>query len=383
MRKVTVVLLGVMSLAGCGSMGTVKVDNPVLGPPPPRVALAQATNQRSGITPRAFSGNEPSDIRFISVEEPTTPTGEFLHGSQVVATVNNAPIFDSEVLERYGLQLEKAARELSSEETQQLRRQLIQRDLQGYIDRKLLVQTLLSALKKEQVEALDAHLNGLFELEVDRLKIEMKVNTRHEVERELAKQGTSLENLRNSFANQRMAMEYLGAKAQKLPESGRPEMLRYYEQHIDDYIVPAQVKWQQIVISFDKHGGQREALAVLETLIDELKAKADFADVARKYSDGVTADSGGRWDWTRKGSLTDKRAEKALFELPAGTISQVFVSKKDYRLVRVVSRRETRQIPVAKVQTEIKGKLLKEQRTAATKNVLEDLYANAVIKIFN
>ena len=143
MRKVTVVLLGVMSLAGCGSMGTVKVDNPVLGPPPPRVALAQATNQRSGITPRAFSGNEPSDIRFISVEEPTTPTGEFLHGSQVVATVNNAPIFDSEVLERYGLQLEKAARELSSEETQQLRRQLIQRDLQGYIDRKLLVQTLL------------------------------------------------------------------------------------------------------------------------------------------------------------------------------------------------------------------------------------------------
>ena len=178
-------------------------------------------------------------------------------------------------------------------------------------------------------------------------------------------------------------MEYLGAKAQKLPESGRPEMLRYYEQHIDDYIVPAQVKWQQIVISFDKHGGQREALAVLETLIDELKAKADFADVARKYSDGVTADSGGRWAWTRKGSLTDKRAEKALFELPAGTISQVFVSKKDYRLVRVVSRRETRQIPVAKVQTEIKGKLLKEQRTAATKNVLEDIYANAGIKILN
>ncbi|MBT4866853.1 MAG: hypothetical protein HON53_17250, partial [Planctomycetaceae bacterium] len=114
-------------------------------------------------------------------------------------------------------------------------------------------------------------------------------------------------------------------------------------------------------------------------LIDELKAKADFAEVARKYSDGVTADSGGRWDWTQKGSLADKRTEKALFELPEGSISQVFVGKKDYQLVRIVSRRQTRQIPFAKVQDEIKGKLKKEQRTEATKNVLTELYANAVI----
>jgi len=156
-------------------------------------------------------------------------------------------------------------------------------------------------------------------------------------------------------------------------------MLRYYEKHIDEYTTPAQVKWQQIVVSFDKHGGKRGALAELEKLIDELKAKADFAEVARKYSDGVTADSGGRWDWTQKGSLADKRTEKALFELPEGSISQVFVGKKDYQLVRIVSRRQTRQIPFAKVQDEIKGKLKKEQRTEATKNVLTELYANAVI----
>jgi parvulin-like peptidyl-prolyl isomerase len=379
MRNTTVVLLAALSLAGCNKLSTVKVDNPVLGPPPPRVALAQSTERRSDITPRPFGGDETSEISQVSIEQPTTPTGEFLHGSQVVATVNNAPIFDSEVLERYGLQLDKASRELSPKETQQLRRQLIQRDLQGYIDRKLLVQTLRSTLKKEQVEMLDAHLNGLFEQEVNRLKGEMKVNTRHEVELKLAEQGTSLENLRNSFANQRMAMEYLGAKAQNLPESGRPDMLRYYEKHIDDYTTPAQVKWQQIVVSFDKHGGKRGALAELEKLIDELKAKADFGEVARKYSDGVTAESGGRWDWTQKGSLADKRTEKALFELPEGSISQVFVGKNDYQLVRVVSRRQTRQIPFAKVQDEIKGKLKKEQRTEATKNVLEELYANAVI----
>ena len=52
MRNATVALLSVLSLAGCGVLGTAKVDNPVLGPPPPRMALAQPNVQRDDSTPR-------------------------------------------------------------------------------------------------------------------------------------------------------------------------------------------------------------------------------------------------------------------------------------------------------------------------------------------
>lgn len=379
MRKSFLALLGAATMSGCGVLGTAKVDNPVLGPPPPRIAMAQPAERRSGLEPGQYGEDQPG-ISLTSAGEQTPASGESLDGSQVVATVNGDPIFDSEVLERYGLQLDRAARELPPEQNQNLRKQLIQRDLQGYVDRKLLVQTLRSRLKKEQAEMLDGHLNGLFEKEVERLKGEMGVNTRYEVEQELAKQGTSLENLRNSFANQRMAMEYLGAKANDIPEPTRPELLKYYDENISEYTIPAQVKWQQIVVSYSKRGGKQSALRVLEKLIDELKAGADFAETARKYSDGVTAASGGEWDWTQKGSLADKRAEKALFELPEGTISQVFVGDKEYQLVHVVSRREQKLIPFTKVQTEIKDKIKKVKRQEATKKVLEELYANAVVE---
>lgn len=379
MRKSFLALLGAATMSGCGVLGTAKVDNPVLGPPPPRMAMAQPAERRSGLEPGQYGEDQPG-ISLTSAGEQTPASGESLDGSQVVATVNGDPIFDSEVLERYGLQLDRAARELPPEQNQNLRKQLIQRDLQGYVDRKLLVQTLRSRLKKEQAEMLDGHLNGLFEKEVERLKGEMGVNTRYEVEQELAKQGTSLENLRNSFANQRMAMEYLGAKANDIPEPTRPELLKYYDENISEYTIPAQVKWQQIVVSYSKRGGKQSALRVLEKLIDELKAGADFAETARKYSDGVTAASGGEWDWTQKGSLADKRAEKALFELPEGTISQVFVGDKEYQLVHVVSRREQKLIPFTKVQTEIKDKIKKVKRQEATKKVLEELYANAVVE---
>ena len=384
MWKAGLIFVGLLCLAGCSSLSTAKVDNPVMGPPPPRVAKAKQPNLRTAtrndITPRQFGEDEPSGIRQVSDVGPEPVTGDQLDGSQVVATVNGSPIFDSEVLERYGLQLAQAKQQMPPAEFQKLRKGLIKRDIKGHIDRKLLVHSLRSSLKKEQIAMLDAHLDGLFAQEIKRMQEGLKVNTRHELEAELAKQGTSLENLRSSFTNQRMAMEYLASRSKDLPEYGRLDLLRYYDEHSEDYSVAGQVKWQQIVIDFGKQGGQRAALVKLEEVIDALRDKADFGDVARKYSDGATADKGGHWDWIQRGSLADQRAEKALFELPVGTISQVFTSEKDYQLVKVVARREPYQIAFKKVQREIKNKLKKEARAETTRKVLEELYANATIK---
>jgi parvulin-like peptidyl-prolyl isomerase len=383
MWKDGVVFIGFLSLAGCGTLGTVKFDNPVMGPAPPREALAEPANRqtavRNDLTPRQFTEDKLQGVIPASDVQPQPTTGDRLDGSQIVATVNGTLIFDSEVLERYGLQLEQARQQVSPEEFQKLRNQLIKQDLQGHIDRKLLVHSLRSSLKKEQLVMLDAHLGGLFDQEVKRMQEGLKVNTRQELEAELQKQGTSLENLRVSFINQRMAMEYLASRSKDIPEVGRPDMLRYYDEHAEDYFVAGQVKWQQIVINFEKQGGQRAALEKLDELIDALRDKQDFGDVARKYSDGVTAEQGGHWDWIHRNSLADKRAEKALFELPVGTISQVFASKKDYQLVKAVARREPRQIPFKKVQSEIKDKLKKEARSETTRKVLEELLTNATI----
>lgn len=378
MWKTNITLLCGLALFGCDTFGRVKVDNPVMGPPPPRMAAAEPAAQADDLTPRQFGEDDPQGISLASVSRPAA--GEELGGSQVVATVNGTPIFDSEVLERYSRQLNQAARDLPPEELQKLRMGLIQRDLQVHIDRKLLVQTLRATLTKDQLELLDTHLDQLFEAEIDRLKEESGVNTRHEVEARLAEQGTSLESLRDTFVNQRMAIDYLAAKSKHVAEIGRPDMLRYYDEHAEDYFVPGEVKWQQIVIRFDKNGGQAGALAELEQAIDELRAGADFAEVAKKYSDGATAEDGGNWDWTQRGSLADERAEKALFELPVGTISQVFANEDQYQLVKVVARREPRQIPFAKVQNEIKEKLFKQKRTEATQKVLAELHAGAVVE---
>ena len=371
-------LLAAASLLGCDALSKPKVDNPVMGPPPPRLSQTEPTWTPTDLTPRSYS-DQDGEISLASLSpRETASDGEF-SGSQVVATVNGAPIFDSEILAPYSTQLLEAQQKTTPAEFQQLRQSLIKRDLPAHVDRELLVQALRSTLKKEQIDMLDQQLDLFFQREIERLKQEMGVTTRHEVEAELRKQGTSLDGLKQVFSNQMMAREYLRARAEDVPKIGRPELIRYYEEHLDDYHVPDQVKWQQILLQFDEHGGRKQTLQVLEEIIDKLREGTDFGELAREYSDGPTASQSGLWDWTRRGSLADERIEKALFELPEGMISQVFVGEDDYQLIRVVQRRPERTIPFEEVQDEIKKELVKQAREKATAEVLENLRANAVV----
>lgn len=387
------ILLAITVLAATGITGCQwvealtahKVDDPVFGPPPPRMALANNGSPQNAATGdkvalASTTAGAPGGVVPIS----TTAGGNIdtsapLQDTDVVATVNGAPIFVSEVLDRYGVQLAAARKEAPADQIEELRRSLLKRDLKNHIERKVLVETLRSTLKPEQIQLLEDHLKGLFEQETDRLKKQLNVNTTHELEIELRKQKTSLANLRDGFYTQRMSMEYLAVKSRKKQALGRPELYAYYEQHIDEYLLPARVLWQQIVINFSEHGGKRESFAVLNQVIEELKQGDDFGAVAKRHSNGPTAQKGGQWDWTQKGSVANEEIERALFMLEVGAISQVFVDESSFRLVKINDRQEAGRVPFEDLQDEIKQKLQEETRKEAARDVLQELLDSAVV----
>jgi len=306
-----------------------------------------------------------------------------LFGCRVVATVNGSPILASEVLERYGVQLIQASQQLPPDKFDQVRETLIKRDLKGHIERQLLVSSLKEMLKPEQVKMLNSHLDQMFEQHLLKLKAEIGVETNHDLEEVLQKQGTSLGDLKTGFTNQQMAMEFLGMRAEKAQTAiTRPDLLKYYEAHIKDYDQPARVKWQQIYLSHAKNGGKQGSDRVLTQVIAELKQGTDFAAVAKKHSNGPTADEGGTWDWTAKGSLANEKIERALFELPEGTISQVMEDSDAVQLVKVIKRRDAGPVSFEKVQNNIREKLVKEQRAEAARTVFDELMEQAVIETF-
>ncbi len=259
MRGVYVSLLTVLALAGCDSLNKPKVDNPVMGPAPPRISFNnEEGNQVENPLQTADAEMDVPALEDSQVAQAslTRDQSHSLSGSQTVAIVNGSPILASEVLERYGTQLAEAKNKLPPEQYEEARLMLIKRDLDGHIERKVLADGLTAMLKKEQIDMLNSFINQAFEKEVARMMKEAGVNTRLELEEELRKQHTSLANLKTNFANQRMAMEFLGTKTQTDNEPGRPELLAYYNEHHEDYHIPVRAKWQQILVDFKKHGGR-------------------------------------------------------------------------------------------------------------------------------
>lgn len=408
MRYAQVYFLFLVSLGMVGCETTPKVDNPVLGPPPPRLesAMKQQKLNHAAIASRAKDRQKVLEGDFEDSENPfetpvitassssTTATGsttsavsrieetdDFLADSTVVAMVNGTPLFVSDVIGVYDFQLKQAEQRMKPEEYKKLRRALVKRDLKGHIERQLLIHEMKSTLKKEQLDQLQQHLVTAFEEErIPELQKGLGVNSPQELEEKLNQQGRSLYSEKDLFIKQQSAIQFMAVRARATDDYSREEVLARYRANIKDYEVPSKVRWQRIRITYAKHGGKDQAVGVLDEVIHKLQAGEDFGELAKKYSDGTRAEKNGQWGWTRRGSLAEPEIEKALFELPIGQTSQVFETSAAFQIVKVNDRKEAGHIPFADVQGKLEQSMISEARMKATTEILEKLHAKAVIE---
>ncbi|MBI1314555.1 hypothetical protein GC176_24950 [bacterium] len=304
-----------------------------------------------------------------------------LTGATVVAEVNSVPIFADDVLKasRFYGQLLAEQDKLTPEQINEIRKQIIQKELQDHIQKAALASALRQDLKDEQVEQLDAQVDSMFNQHVqNELLPAYKVKTRLELERILEEQDTSIEALKSAFASLEMAKFFVSQKLEKTPELSRSELLAWYEAHKEQYHNDERVNWQQIRIR--KGDDPEAALGKLKAVVQALKAKQSFDEVAKQYSDDLKADEGGNWGWTPRGSLADERIERAIFGLAEGKISAPIETDEAYFLVRVIEHQPEGYTPFDDVQEKINQKLYGEARMAAADKVIGDVLATASIR---
>ncbi|MGC9467358.1 MAG: peptidylprolyl isomerase [Anaerolineae bacterium] len=109
-------------------------------------------------------------------------------------------------------------------------------------------------------------------------------------------------------------------------------------------------------------------------ILDQLQAGADFASLARTYSQDLsTRDLGGDLGFFPQGMLTSKEVEAAAFELQPGQLSEIVKSELGYHIVQVVER-----VP----DQEIAQEDLVFMRDQAVREWLDQLRASADIQVF-
>jgi parvulin-like peptidyl-prolyl isomerase len=338
---------------------------------------AQAEASEAGLPPGS-SGSSTISLTDYSNQNDIPVE---LTGATVVAEVNSTPIFADDVLKasRFYGQLQAQKDQLTPEQINELRSQIIRNELQDHIQKAALSSALIQDLKDEQREQLDAQIDRLFDQHVqNELLPAYKVKTRLELERLLEEQDTSIDSLKASYAALEMAKFYISQQLDKTPQLSRAELQEWYNAHKEQYHNEEQVNWQQLRIR--KGDDKAAAIEKLKAAVADLKAKKPFDEVAKQYSDGLKAEEGGNWGWTTKGSLADERIERAIFGLAEGKISAPIETDDAYYLVRVIEHKQEGYTPFDDVQEAINQKLFSEARMAAADKVINDVLASASVR---
>jgi parvulin-like peptidyl-prolyl cis-trans isomerase-like protein len=182
--------------------------------------------------------------------------------------------------------------------------------------------------------------------------------------------------VRRAFNEKVIASEWVRSKIKINEEVSPEEMLEYYKSHLADYEYPTQARWEELMVQKERFDEPQKAYIELAHMGNEVWTRGTaaavqgpaFAEIAKVKSDGFTAEKGGVYDWTTKGSLQCKELDEALFTLQVGQMSAIIDSGLAFHIVRVLERKEAGRKPFTQVQGDIRL-ALKEQRMRAAMDV--------------
>lgn len=143
-----------------------------------------------------------------------------------------------------------------------------------------------------------------------------------------------------------------------------------YSSALDNFRMPERVHARHILLKTDgKSDAEKKALkAKAEDLIKQLKNGADFAELAKKYSEDGSKDQGGDLSWFTHGQMVAE-FDSAAFALKPKEISGVVTSQFGYHIIQTLEKEPAKLKPFE----EVKDELAKEVRAQAVTEKMQTL----------
>jgi peptidyl-prolyl cis-trans isomerase SurA len=174
----------------------------------------------------------------------------------------------------------------------------------------------------------------------------------------LAKEGLSLEKLKKDVGDHLTILKIVGKEVRSKVIISEQEVHKAYEEEIDKYVEPSQVRLRYILISLTPNAGPEVASQEkrkAEEVLFKLKKGGDFSEIAKVYSSGPNADTGGDIGFVKKGELHPD-LDKTAFSLPPGQISDLIPLPSGFVILKVEERR-TPFRPYSEVAEQIRAKV--------------------------
>jgi len=249
----------------------------------------------------------------------------------------------------------------------------------------------LQAMVTGGVTVSDAELRREFDRRQVKVKLEYAVLSADDVLKQIKPSDAELkayyEQNQARYANaipERRQVRYLLVDLNKLREQTAvtPEDLqRYYSDHRDQFRVGDRVSVRHIEVKLPEPGpdGKLDPKAVeaarakAEDILKQLKAGADFATLAKKYSDDqASKDNGGSLGWMERGR-TSAEFDQAAFSLARGQLSDVVRDALGFHIIRVDDKQPAHVQTLDEVKSQIEPQVKDEKASRAADALMSAL----------
>jgi len=327
------------------------------------------------------SGAAQPGAKVAGQEEPPASShpvkeGVVLSPETPIALVNDKPITKAEydrALEGYLRQFQRMSGNMHggvAQANDQMKADVIQQ----LVDRELLYQESI----KEPLAEAETLVNQQYD------EYRARFPSQEEFDKALGDQGMDDAMLRDLIGRQVQVRHYVETEVVPGIVIGDETVRKFYDDNIDKFAVPEQVKASHILIRVEAGADAATRAAAKDKAADirnRCVAGEDFAALAKEFSeDPGSAEGGGDLGFFAKEQMVPPFAEAA-FALDSGEISEVVETRFGYHVIKVTERKAAAKREFSEVEESIGNYLRTQALDAAVKERLVVLRDGAKIDV--
>ena len=160
------------------------------------------------------------------------------------------------------------------------------------------------------------------------------------------------------------------------------EIRQFYDANPQRFKTPEKIRLSHILIRFapgESTDQPTQARRKIETIAAQLAQGADFAALAKDYSEEPRREYGGDLGYVQRGQILPQ-LETAAFDLEVGETSPILTTGHGFHLLRVTDRKPGKGISFEEARAEIRRTLLQLKRDRAVKGYVDALRKTADIR---
>jgi peptidyl-prolyl cis-trans isomerase SurA len=204
-----------------------------------------------------------------------------------------------------------------------------------------------------------------------------------ELESAVTKQGINWDDFKTNIRNRMLTQAVIGREVGSHITIGREDAKKYYEDHKKEFVRQEQVALSAIEIKTE--GKKESEIPALKEKAQKLHDRVvidgdDFAAMAKRFSDGGTAQQGGYLGVYKRGELS-KELEDIVFTMKKNQVTDVIETKQGFLILKIMEHYTEGEQPFEIVEPEIMDHLYSEHMEPAMREYLKTLREQSYVVV--